>query len=281
MSAKSIAHETTGESFDRDVFEASLEKIVILDFYADWCQPCRMLAPVLQDVIAARSEQFALVKANTEKLPEQASAFEVQSIPVLFAITNRSVIDRVEGLLTQAQLNQWFDSLLVQQKYLSAYSLEETDPAAALVLYEQIAAIGNVADELKIALMRTHFKLGDHDAATKLLTELERRGFLEPEAERIKSQLKLSHVSKVDIDFLKQTVAADSEAHATRLTLAQALVASGQYEAALQHALEIVQRDRTTHRKGAQELMIDIFRVLPDGDELIGVYRRKLAMAMY
>jgi putative thioredoxin len=281
MSAKSVALETTAESFDRDVFEASMEKIVILDFYADWCQPCRMLAPVLQDVVNARSEQFALVKANTEKLPEQASAFEVQSIPVLFAITSKSVIDRVEGLLTQAQLNQWFDSLLIQQKFLSAYSLEETDPAAALSLYEQIAASGNVADELKIAILRTHFKLGDHEAATKMLAELERRGFLEPEAERLKSQLKLSHTSKVDVEGLKQTVADSPADHASRLTLAQALVANGQYEAALQHALEIVQRDRTTHRKAAQELMIDIFRVLPDGDELIGVYRRKLAMAMY
>lgn len=281
MNTKSFGIETTSEHFDRDVFDASEHKIVILDFYADWCQPCRMLAPVLKDVVEARQEQFALVKANTEQLQEQAAAFAVQSIPVLFAISNRSVIDRVEGLLTQAQLEQWCDTLIVQQRFLQAYALEETDPKAALNIYSEIAAMGNTADELKIAMMRAAFKSGDIDAASARLSELERRGFLEPEAERIKSQLKLHQTVGGDVEKLEAQVANAPEDLAIRLAYAQALVAHGSFEAALQNALVIVQQDRQQLRKAAQELMIDVFRVLPEGDELIGTYRRKLAMAMY
>lgn len=281
MAAKSFGIETTADQFDRDVFEASEQKIVILDFYADWCQPCRMLAPVLKDVVEARQEQFALVKANTEQLQEQAAAFSVQSIPVLFAISKKSVLDRVEGLLTQAQLNQWLDSLLIQQQFLKAYELEDTDPVAALAIYKEIAATGNPADELKIAIMRVAFKSGDITSASQLLAELERRGFLEPEAEKIKAQLKLKQVSSTDIERLKQQVAQNPQDLAARLELAQGLVSVADYEPALQQALHIVQHDRQQLRKSAQELMIDIFRILPDGDELIGNYRRKLAMAMY
>lgn len=281
MAAKSFGIETTADQFDRDVFEASEQKIVILDFYADWCQPCRMLAPVLKDVVEARQEQFALVKANTEQLQEQAAAFSVQSIPVLFAISKKSVLDRVEGLLTQAQFNQWLDSLLIQQQFLKAYELEDTDPVAALAIYKEIAATGNPADELKIAIMRVAFKSGDITSASQLLAELERRGFLEPEAEKIKAQLKLKQVSSTDIESLKQQVAQNPQDLAARLELAQGLVSVADYETALQQALHIVQHDRQQLRKSAQELMIDIFRILPDGDELIGNYRRKLAMAMY
>lgn len=281
MNTKSFGIETTSEHFDRDVFDASEDKIVILDFYADWCQPCRMLAPVLKDVVEARQEQFTLVKANTEQLQEQAAAFAVQSIPVLFAISSRSVIDRVEGLLTQAQLEQWCDTLMVQQRFLRAYALEETDPKSALNIYSEIAAMGNTADELKIAMMRAAFKSGDIDAASARLSELERRGFLEPEAERIKSQLKLNQAVGGDVEKLEAQVAKAPEDLAIRLAYAKALVAQGNFEAALQNALVIVQQDRQQLRKTAQELMIDVFRVLPEGDELIGTYRRKLAMAMY
>jgi putative thioredoxin len=281
MAAKSFGIETTVDTFERDVFEASEQKIVILDFYADWCQPCRMLAPVLKDVVEARQEQFSLVKANTEQLQEQAASFAVQSIPVLFAISQRTLIDRVEGLLTQAQLNQWLDSLMVQQKFLDAYQLEETDPQGALRIYQELSTLGNLADELKIAMMRAMFKSGDMEGASKLLQELERRGFLEPEAEKIKSQIKLKTSGGDNLEALETQVVGNPQDHAIRLQFVRALVAQGRYEDALQNALHIVQNDRQQFRKSAQELMIDIFRILPDGDELIGNYRRKLAMAMY
>lgn len=281
MAAKAFGIETTPETFERDVFETSENKVVILDFYADWCQPCRMLAPVLKDVVEARQEQFALVKANTERLPDQAAAFSVQSIPVLFAVSKKSVIDRVEGLLTQAQLNQWLDSLLLQQRFVQAYELESSDPKAALTIYQEIAALGNVADELKVAMMRASFKAGDIVSAEQLLSELERRGFLEPEAEKIKAQLKWSQPNSVDLETLKQKVAAAPNDFGLRLELVKGLVATKEFESALQNALHIVQNDRQQFRKSAQELMIDIFRILPEGDELIGNYRRKLAMAMY
>lgn len=281
MAAKSFGIESTIDTFERDVFEASEQKIVILDFYADWCQPCRMLAPVLKDVVEARQEQFSLVKANTEQLQEQAASFAVQSIPVLFAISQRTVIDRVEGLLTQAQLDQWLDSLLVQKRFLDAYQLEETDPQAALGIYQEISTLGNMADELKIAMMRTMFKSGDTEGASKLLQELERRGFLEPEAEKIKSQMKLTSTGADNLSALETQVTSNPQDHAARLQFVRALVTHGRHEDALQHALYVVQNDRQQFRKSAQELMIDIFRILPDGDQLIGNYRRKLAMAMY
>ncbi len=282
MTHKTVHIETTSDTFDQDVFEASLSKIVIVDFYADWCQPCRMLDPVLKDVVSARSDQFTLVKANTERLPDHAQAFSVSSIPVLFAVAEKTVIDRVEGLLTQRQLEEWLDSLTAQLQIVKAAQLEENDPVAAAQIYKA-ALRGNPKDDgLKILLVRALLKSGDSTEAAKLLSELERRGFLEPEAQKLKSQLKLQSLATTeDQATLVKDLELNPNNHQRRLELANVYVSKGEYELALQHALEVVQRDRAQFRKAAQELMLDIFRVLPADDELVGAYRRKLAMAMY
>jgi putative thioredoxin len=282
MTNNSIHIETTPESFDRDVFEASRDKIVIVDFYADWCQPCRMLDPVLKDVIKARNDRFALVKANTERLPDHAQAFSVSSIPVLFAVAEKTVIDRVEGLLTQRQLEEWLDSLTSQLQIVKATKLEESDPVAAAEIYRTALNGNPKEDGLKILLIRALLKSGDSVEASKLMSELERRGFLEPEAQRLKSQLKIQTLTtSQDFDALIKAIELNPNDHQRRLELVNVHVTKGEFELALQQALEVVQRDRTQFRKAAQELMLDIFRILTADDELVGTYRRKLAMAMY
>jgi putative thioredoxin len=281
MSASQNYRETTSDTFDQDVFEASLEKIVIVDFYADWCQPCRMLDPIVKEVIAENAADFTLVKANTETLQNHAEAFSVSSIPVLFAISKKSVIDRVEGLLTKADLQQWLQSLLVGKSLQNAFEQEESNPIEAIKIYDKLLAENPRASEIKMALIRAQYKAGWFDKVEEQLSELEKRGFLEPEAQKIKSQLNLSKAGSADPAELKQKISDNPKDFDARIKLARLYAQLTDYESALATALEVVQLDRSQFRKEAQELMLDIFRVLPAESELLGGYRRKLASALW
>ncbi|MEY4565166.1 MAG: Thioredoxin [Planctomycetota bacterium] len=281
MSATPSYRETTSDTFDQDVFEASLDKIVIVDFYADWCQPCRMLDPILKEVVAEIPEKFSLVKANTEILQNHAEAFSVSSIPVLFAISKKSVIDRVEGLLTKADLQQWLQGLLIGKSLQEASEKEESNPIEAISIYEKLLAENPRASEIKLALMRAQYKAGWFDKVEEQLSELEKRGFLEPEAQRIKSQLNLAKAGSADPAELKQKISYNPKDFDARIKLARLYAQMTEYESALATALEVVQLDRSQFRKEAQELMLDIFRVLPTDSELLGEYRRKLASALW
>jgi putative thioredoxin len=119
------------------------------------------------------------------------------------------------------------------------------------------------------------------DECQAVIGELEKRGFLEPEAEKVKAALELRGMKSDDLGELRTQAAADPENLELQLKLAEALAAAKEYEAALQGCLAIVEKDKQGVGDTARQVMIDIFRVLPDDSELTTIYRRKLSMALY
>ena len=91
--------ETTAESFESDVLVRSRTVPVVVDFWAPWCQPCRMLGPLLERIADEFQGRFILVKANTDEMPEMSAAFGVESIPAVFAVRDGSLIDQFVGVL--------------------------------------------------------------------------------------------------------------------------------------------------------------------------------------
>jgi putative thioredoxin len=104
--------ETTAERFEADVFERSKQSPVVVDFWAAWCQPCRLLAPLLEKLADEYAGKFVLVKADTDQLPRQALAFRVEGIPAVYAVRDGEVIDSFTGLLTESQLRQWLAAIV-------------------------------------------------------------------------------------------------------------------------------------------------------------------------
>lgn len=286
MAASEHVINTTAERFEADVFERSKQTLVVLDFWAAWCQPCRMLSPILERAVAEHAGRFVLVKADTDQLPQHALAFNVQGIPAVFAVRDGKVVDAFQGLLTEAQLKEWLTRLLPSEAELlaqAAAGLEASDPAAAEEKYrEALAQMPSMAGA-KIGLARVLLAADKADEAKKLLYELNERGFLEPDAEKLQAQVNLvsRRISLDALTALRKEASAAPKNLAKQLELAGAELAATNYEAGLQACLRVVEADTGAQRKAARELMLSAFRVLGDESELTRDYRRKLSMALY
>jgi len=278
--AKSWVTDTNDASFEFDVIEKSKELPVVLDFWSRDCQPCLMLAPILEDLAAERNGGFLLVKAETRFNQHSAGEFRVQSIPAVFGLYAGEVIDFFTGLLQPAQAAKWVDSLIARRGLVEAILLLDTDPAAAEAKFREVDAEGNQGDQPKIGLARALFEQGKLDETKELIATLERRGFLEPELEKVKAGLELKAGDTGDLDALRSAAGADESNLAAQLELARGLAAANQYNDAMDICLKVVAADKAGAGDEARQVMVDIFRVHPD-ESVVRQYRKRLSGLLF
>jgi putative thioredoxin len=277
--------EATAETFVTEVIERSQTVPVVVDFWAEWCQPCRILGPVLEKLAVEFDGKFVLVKAETEKLPEIASGFGVRSIPAVFAVKDGHVVDSFVGVLPEAALRSWIERILptpAEALVIEARQIEPTNLEAAEAKFREALSLAPTDPAVKIGLARVALARGLVDEARSLIQDLERRGFLEPEAETVKAGLTLrgSPGKSSDLDALRIAHQANPADNSAQFELAEALASAGLYDEALPLALELVERDRKTTGESARKLMIAAFQLLPPDSSLANSYRRKLSVAL-
>ena len=225
--------------------------------------------------------RFLLVKANTDELPQPAAQFNVQGIPAVFAVSGGQVLDFFSGALPESHVRVWLDRVLLAAGLGAAEKLEAEQPAAAERQYRALLAQSPKSAEAKIGLARVLFAQQKIDECRQSMAELEQRGFLEPEAEKIKAALELGQKTGHDLEERLRAARANPDDLSLQLALAESLVGAQRFEEALETCLALVQRDRQGAGEPARQLMIDIFRVLPEDSELTSTYRRKLSMALF
>jgi len=212
---------------------------------------------------------------------EAAMQFQVQSIPAVFGIVAGEVVDFFAGALPETQIRTWLNRLLQGSRLVEAQRLEATDPQRAEQVYREILGEQPTDANALPGLGRLLVTQQRGEEAKAILAELESRGFLEPEAEKLKSALQLLDKGNMDLVALRQSIEAEPGNLELRLQLAQALAGSGIYEEAFEICLSLVEQDRHGVGERARQVMVDVFRVLPEGSELVHDYRRKLAMLLY
>jgi putative thioredoxin len=257
----------------------------LVDFWAEWCAPCRRLGPVLEKLAREYSGKFVLVKANTEHLPDIAAQFGVRSIPAVFAVKDGHVVDQFVGILPESVIREFLNDLIptpIETLLRTARQQEATDPAAAESSYHEALRLDPESAPAKIGLAGHYLQQGQLDAARSLIADLERRGFLEPEAEAIQAKLTLqAHAAPSgDVTTVRAALATDPQSPQLRLQLAEALAAAGNHAEALELCLDLFEHDRKGTGEAARQTMLAIFQVLPPGSPLASEYQRKLSLAL-
>jgi putative thioredoxin len=278
--------ETTEQSFESDVIERSREVPVVVDFWAEWCAPCRALGPRLEALAREYGGKFALVKADTEQCRGIAAAFGVRSIPAVFGLVDGKVVDSFVGALPDSALRAWLDRLLpspAERLIAEARRLEPSDRAAAEAKYREALGLSPDDPTAAVGLARVLVSAGRLDEARALVDALEARGYLEPDAEKLKAELALHSRAREagGVEAARSALAAKPDDPTLLLKLAESLAAAGPHEEALDVCLRLVETGRNDVREAARKTMLDIFRSLPEDSPLVGEYRRKLSAALY
>jgi putative thioredoxin len=287
----SVVKDTTTQTFVKDVIEESRRQPVLVDFWAEWCGPCKQLAPVLEKVVRAAKGKVKLVKMDIDKHPSIPGQLGVQSIPAVFAFVNGQPVDGFLGALPESQLTAFIERITrdriggAEQDLLKAAdaALAKADAAGAADLYAEVLAqdSGNVA--ALAGLARSYVLTGAIEQARQTLA-------LVPEAKRTDSAVAAARAavevaeqaqSVGPIGELEQKVSANPLDHQARFDLAVALNGKGQRQEAVDALLEIVKRDRKWNDDGARKQLVQFFEAWGPTDEATVAGRRRLSSILF
>ncbi|MGQ2943295.1 MAG: tetratricopeptide repeat protein [Blastomonas fulva] len=290
------------EAFRTSVVEPSMTKLVILDFWAEWCGPCKALTPVLEKVAADYADKgVMLVKVNVDEERFIASQFQIQSIPTVYAMFQGQPVANLTNARTEAQLGGILDQLLEKLPVqagdgddagapditplipMAEDVLADGDTEQAMGMFAQI--LDMVPDSVAAisGLLRAMVAADKVEEAQALLADLPPEITADPALDRAKAAIALvaDKADGSEIAGLRAAANATPDDHAARFDLAVALFAGGERDEAAEHLLAIVKADKEWNEGAARARLLQIFEAVGLEDPWVSATRRKLSAALF
>ena len=276
------------DDFQEKVINASFTVPVLVDFWAEWCEPCRALKPVLEKLAVEYGGRFILAQVNSDQNQQLAAHFGVRGIPNVKAFVKGQMVNEFTGAQPEAQIRAFIDSLMpspaepLRIAAAEARAKGEADVACSLLLDAELLDPANEAVQLDLA--EIHIDMKNAGAAQSILDAHEHKAKDTTRVLALQARLKLVAAGTgADPALLKARIEADAGDLDARLQLANALALAHDHRPALEQLLEIVRRDRKWQDEAARKAMIDIFTLLgtdPRHEDLLREFRIKLARTL-
>ena len=284
--------DVTTASFETDVIAASMETPIIVDFWAPWCGPCKQLAPALEKAVAATRGKVKLTKVDIDQNPDLAQALRIQSIPTVYAFFQGRPVDAFQGALPDSQVKQFVERLAAQGGgddgvaavlEQAAQSLETGDTENAIALYRAILNEVPETPAAFLGLVRALLAEDNLDEARNVLGQVPKEIANHADIAAAKAAIDLAEQSANagPTGPLKDAVARDPADHRSRIDLATALYAGGEHEAAIDHLLESIKRDRAWNEEEARKQLVKYFEARGPKDPITVAGRRRLSSILF
>ncbi len=281
-----FAFDVSIEEFEAKVLIPAETVPVVVDFWAPWCEPCKVLKPMLEKLAEEYKGRFILAKVNSDESPELAQHFGVRSIPSVKVLFQGQLVDEFNGAIPESQIRAFLDRIALPE---GPEQINLREQAAALVAEGKLddalailvqASQANPQDQaIQLDAVDVLMQLGRKDEAKQLLA-----GDYANEPDRanaLRARLALLD-GAADTAPLEARLAANPDDHAARLELSKAYAAQSRFREALDAALEVVRHDRFFDEGAGRKAILALFEALSGEqyDDLVREFRRKLSAAL-
>ncbi len=291
IGAGDLVKDTTTAGFAKDVLEASKSALVLVDFWAPWCGPCKQLTPIIEKVVKGYGGKVRLVKMNIDEHPAIAGQLRVQSIPTVYAFRDGKPLDGFQGAQPESGVKAFIDRLLGTDA--------GDDLAQALAAAEEAFAAGDLQTAAEVyaavlqqeaqnpialaGLARCYLQSGDTERAEQTLALVAPNMRETPAVKAIVAAIELAKQTGQagDATALAAQVNANPADHQARIDYALALAAGGQKDEAVTQLIEAIRRDRKWNEEAARKQLVKFFEAWGFKDPAAIEGRKKLSSVLF
>lgn len=274
----------TIENVQHELLEASKEKLILIDFWADWCEPCKQLMPVLENIAQQYQDQLILAKINCDEQQQIAAQFGIKSLPTVVLFKDGQPIDGFAGVRPESEIKELIDNHLPKQQeilFQQANELAQAESwAEAYPVYKQALELEPENPLYQLAYANTAIELGKIEEVETILSSI-KMADQDGLYQQVMSKLDLAKqaAESPEVQSLQNALEQQPDSLELKLKLAVALHQVNRNDEALSLLFSVLQQDLGF--ADAKKTYLDIIASLPAGDELAGQYRRKLYAMLY
>lgn len=267
-------------NFQKDVVDASFKQPIVIDFWAEWCAPCRMLGPILEKLATQANGRWRLVKLNTELQPDVAAQFNISSIPAVKMVSKGEIIAEFVGALPESHIVKWLNENLPTesrnaiQSALEALEYGDVNRAKQLLKYAIDQDAANL--DAKVMLARLIF-IENHERAIKLTETVDEAHSMFDQVDAMRTLHRLLTSSK---EVIKEALKQNTEASKLYARGIEAFK-KHDYGAAIESWIDTVILDRQVDDDGARKACVALFKILGNEHEMTKKYHRRFSSALF